>query len=308
MPCYRPLEGWRAVGGGFTLDASLGERDRPLTVPCGYCMGCRLERSRVWAVRMMHETQMHDEAIFVTLSYDEDQILERGSLVPRDMTLFLKRLRKYVSPQKIRYYQCGEYGTQTQRPHHHLILWGWRPSDSQIHSGSGRDRLYTSLVLEKLWEKKGFAPFGEVTFESCAYCSRYITKKILGDRAEEHYRRVDPETGEIFSLVPEYSSMSNGIGLAWIERYWRSVYAHDHVIMRGARMAPPRYYDTWLEKNQPDTWARIRAARSSENYEPYRPRDGDYGPRSRFFQARSAKQLRAGETISKRRLQERNAL
>lgn len=297
------------------MQAHLGYRDKPLTVPCGQCIGCRLERSRVWAVRMVHETQMHSEAIFATLSYDDSEIPSNGSLRPRDMTLFLKRLRKHVGTP-VKYYQCGEYGSQTERPHHHIILWGYRPPDSRLHSGTGGNRLFESRVLENLWGH-GFAPFGEVTFESCAYCARYITKKVLGEKAEAHYRRVDLETGELYSLIPEYSTMSNGIGLAWIERHWRYTYAHDHVVLRGATMAPPRFYDQWLETNHPVEWERVRAKRERDRFEPYQPRverlGGDqdmapYLPKEGFYQARSQRRQRAGEVISNRRLQERKSI
>lgn len=316
MPCFRPLEGWRRVGGGFTLSASEGERDVRLTVGCGQCMGCRLDVSRVWAVRMMHETQMHEQSIFATLTYDDDRLPADGSLVRRDMTLFLKRLRKRYDAGSIRFYQCGEYGGQTWRPHYHAILWGYRPEDAKAHSGGGPNGnvLYESAELEALWGH-GYAPFGDVTFESCAYCSRYVTKKVRGAAAPDHYQRFNRETGEIYWLEPEFATMSNGIGLSWLEKHWRYTYAHDHVIMRGKRLRPPRFYDLWLAENHPLDWLMVRRKRVRERFADYMPvywegvewvSDHHDRDREGYWVAPSQKQQRAGEVIAAKRLQMRN--
>ena len=72
MPCYHPLQGWRKQGGGLTFNLRDGFIDRPVTVSCGQCIGCRLERSRQWAVRCMHEASLHTDNCFITLTYDDD--------------------------------------------------------------------------------------------------------------------------------------------------------------------------------------------------------------------------------------------
>ena len=69
-------------------------------IPCGQCIGCRLDYSRRWATRLMLELQCHQTAFFLTLTYDDDHIT-RGNklaytLVPEDVTNFLKRLRKEI--------------------------------------------------------------------------------------------------------------------------------------------------------------------------------------------------------------------
>ena len=119
MPCYHPLQGWRKQGGGLTFNLRDGFVDRPVTVSCGQCIGCRLERSRQWAVRCMHEASLHTDNCFVTLTYDDDGLShlprcvdpETGeigagpfhSLNKRDIQLFFKRLRKRTGV-KIRYF------------------------------------------------------------------------------------------------------------------------------------------------------------------------------------------------------------
>lgn len=145
-----------------------------MTVSCGQCIGCRLERSRQWAVRCMHEKQMHDDACFITLTYDDDNLPFGETLVLSDWQKFMKRLVKKNGP--IRFYHCGEYGDDTNRPHYHAILFGYRPDDPELFSTSGETKLYASPSLRNTWGM-GHCTFGDATFETAAYVARYITKK-----------------------------------------------------------------------------------------------------------------------------------
>ena len=63
---------------------------------------------------------------------------------------------------------------------------------------------------------------GDVSFQSAGYVARYSLKKVNGDLAAAHYRRVDPDTGEVFDLVPEFAHMSlkPGIGASWFDRFY----------------------------------------------------------------------------------------
>ena len=76
---------------------------------------------------------------------------------------------------------------------------------------------------------------GEVTFESCAYVARYVTKKVTGRNAVSHYERVDSGSGEVFSLRPEYCTMSRrpGIGTQHFDKYRDEIYPRDEVVCRG---------------------------------------------------------------------------
>lgn len=254
MPCFYPLDAYQLEDGTirFHPGGSVGKVNkeckdrakirRELKLPCGRCIGCRLEKSRQWATRCMHEAQMHENSSFVTLTYDNDN-LKSPSLEYRDFQLFMKRLRKQFP--KARFYMCGEYGEQYRRPHFHACLFGvWFP-DYELHAvlPSGF-RLYVSKRLQQLWPF-GFSSFGHVSFESAAYVARYCTKKITGPAAESHYRVVDSETGEVFNLTPEFSHMSlkPGIGYPWFKRFMSDVYPHGHCIIRGKATKPPRYYD-----------------------------------------------------------------
>lgn len=248
MPCFHPLEAWQLDGGEIVF-AERGKILRSLTLPCGRCIGCRLEKSRQWAVRCMHESQCHEYNSFVTLTFDDDNVPHNNSLEYGSFQRFLKRLRKWHS-SKVRFYMCGEYGETTKRPHFHACLFGVFFDDREVwkKSGSG-STIYTSEALSRLWPF-GFSSVGDVTFESAAYVSRYITKKVTGPAADDHYRGFDSHTGEVVQLTPEFARMSlkPGIGALWYDKYKKEVYPNDEIVMRGAAMKPPRYYDKLLER------------------------------------------------------------
>lgn len=247
MPCYHPLEAFKAPGGGIAFNTRHGYADVPLKIGCGRCIGCRLERSRQWAVRCMHEAQLHEENCFLTLTYDDAHLPPGGSLVLRDFVLFMKKLRRVVSPRRFSYFHCGEYGEQLGRPHYHALLFGLDFPDKVARKRSaGGSQIFTSAILDRIW-RMGQCMIGALTFESAAYCARYSLKKITGPGAREHYTRIT-EDGEIVELRPEYVTMSRrpGIGKRWFERFGAEVYPADEVIARGQAARPPRYYDKQL--------------------------------------------------------------
>lgn len=244
MPCYKPLKGFRGINGGISWSPPVSFVDMPMEVPCGQCIGCRLERSRQWAVRMMHEASLHEQNSFVTLTYDDEHLPKDGSLQKADFQRFMKRLRKKRAPVPVRYFHCGEYGDENGRPHYHAILFGVDFPDRGLDATSGRgDDWYSSPELQSLWPY-GHATIGAVTFESCAYVARYVLKKVTGDRATDHYRRYSPD-GEVYYLQPEYCSMSlkPGIGARWFEEYSKEVVDYDGVVNGGKLAGVPRYYD-----------------------------------------------------------------
>jgi len=260
VACFHPLFAVQTVAGDilFHVKGTVGKSKyskatdirRELTLPCGQCIGCRLERSRQWAMRCMHEAQCHDYSVFVTLTYDDDHN-SNPSLNYRHFQLFMKRLRKRKGP--VRFYMCGEYGDLNGRRHFHACLFGCFFTDREFYRElpSGH-KLYTSSELADLWQM-GFCSIGDVTFESAAYVARYVCKKVNGKDAEAHYERVDDLTGEIFSLVPEFSRMSlkPGIGAEWFKQYRAEVFGIggnlDRVVVNGNQVKPPKYYDNLLK-------------------------------------------------------------
>lgn len=248
MPCYHPLSAFRLASGAVVF-VERGDVVASLFLPCGQCIGCRLERSRQWACRIMHECQMHSDSCFITLTYKD---LSSDSLVYLDFQKFMRRLRKEVGA--VRFFVCGEYGEDFARPHFHACIFGFGFRGDRIlwkKSGGGFN-VYRSALLEFLWPH-GFSSVGELTFESAAYVARYVVKKVTGDkeRVSRHYRKIDLDTGEIVWREREFVHMSlkPGIGAKWFERFSAEVFPLDRVIARGVPCKPPKYYD-YLAKCQ----------------------------------------------------------
>lgn len=239
---------------------------RTIQVPCGQCVGCRLERSRQWAVRCVQEAQLHDENCFLTLTYSDKNLPHGGTLVKKHFQDFMKRLRRFMGKEKISYFHCGEYGGKTRRPHYHALIFGMDFPDKKLYkNGFDGSPLYASKTLERLWGW-GFCTIGAVTFESAAYTARYIMKKVTGDLAAKHYQVVDQETGEIHDLLPEYITMSlnPAIGKEWFNRFRGEVFPNDEVVMRGREMRPPRFYDKQLRKLDPEGYDEIKKLREAK--------------------------------------------
>lgn len=274
MPCYHPLYGYKSkytnpkTGKNFIAFAPNGTS--PIPLPCGRCIGCRLERSRQWAIRCSHEMKMHEQNIFVTFTYKDDNLLYGGAshaiLYPRHLELFWKKLRK--SRGAVRYFACGEYGEQTNRPHYHAIIFGHDFEDKKIYSQKDDQILYTSEILDKLWGF-GECKIGSATFESAAYIARYVLKKRLGETAKTY-----AEEG----ITPEFVRMSRnpGIGKKWLEKFESDVYPSDFVITRnGMKIKPPKYYNSQYELSHPLTMEDIknqRLIKANENWQESEPK------------------------------------
>lgn len=262
MACFHPLTAYQ-LGDGSVVFSERGDVRRTLSLPCGQCVGCRLERSRQWALRCVHEASLHKDNSFITLTYDDKHLPPRSSLDYGDFQRFMKRLRKRVDPIRPRFYMCGEYGEDFNRPHFHACLFGFAFPDRKFwRRGPSGSRVYRSELLEDLWPF-GFSSIGEVTFESAAYVARYCMKKINGDLAESHYSRVDLDTGEIYQVTPEFNHMSlkPGIGAGWLEKYMTDVYPHDYVISRGKEVKPPKFYDRKFSELHPFEWEALQFRR-----------------------------------------------
>lgn len=267
MPCFHPLTGFLEPGERVSFKPNGG---REVSLPCGKCVGCRASRADQWATRVMHEASLHEHNCFLTLTYSDDHLPDNGGLRYRDYQLFMKRLRKLYP--RARFYMCGEYGEQTKRPHYHAALFGVEFPDAVPVSKRPGGMIYTSQILSDLWPL-GHSSFGALTRESAAYIARYVMKKLSGPPAEQAYRRVDPETGEVFQVEPEFNRMSlkPGIGLRWLERYHSDVFPEDAINTQGRLSKPPRYYTDKMEVINPDVLVTVserryrRALLSSED-------------------------------------------
>ncbi len=263
MSCFRPLKGYVDSSGAFVFRRkdSIGQL---MTVPCGRCIGCRLDRSRDWAVRCMHEAWLHDDNnCFLTLTYDDDHLPPGGSLVKDELSLFIRRLRKNFPGTEIRFFGCGEYGEKLSRPHYHVLLFGFDFDDKELFKEKSGCKLYTSERLSRVW-KRGFSLIGSVSFESAAYVARYVTKKVTGEEAFEHYWSVPDNSGEVVRLLPEFVAMSRqpGIGKGYFDLWGLvDIFPADEVIIKGRSCMPPRYYDKLLERVAPEMYLEVKARR-----------------------------------------------
>ena len=284
MACTSPLTGWRSKYVNKTGKRSIvfnvndGYKDLEVTVPCGRCTSCRLEHSRQWAVRCMHESQMHKANSFITLTYAPEHLPSDHSIHKTELQKFIKRLRKNTG-KELRYFACGEYGDKKGRPHYHAIIFGYDFPDKTIHTKTQNgDLLYRSKMLEKCWQF-GHSLIGEVTFQSAAYVARYVMKKRKGKPDEvdpktgktnaEYYMLVNPETGEVTDIEPEFCLMSRrpGLGRAWLEKY-KTDTDKDFITMNGNKMSLPKYYDSVIAmEDELDMMERKKKRRSKINKE-----------------------------------------
>lgn len=291
MACYNPLKAWTVEGvTTATGKMAISFREPPenvqeapgfkwLQIPCGKCIGCRMDYSKQWAARMVEEATLYPNNAFLTLTYNNEhlpysrtvdtktgELTENHPLVKSHVVKFIKRLREKVertTGAKLRYFACGEYGAKYGRPHYHMAVfnldatqWGDIKLIGNNHQG---DALFSSKEIERLWGK-GFVTIGELTPQSAAYIARYMLKKQKGPDKKIWYEKA--------GLVQEYTSCSRkpGLGIEWYESNKETVYQNDCVYMpqrnkKPLRVKTPRYYDKLLEKENPEKLKRIKEAR-----------------------------------------------
>lgn len=274
MPCYRPLKGYRATDGRITFKRTAMSTGQLTQVNCGQCVGCRMAKSKEFAVRCVHEdrTSLAKTGFpgsFLTLTYDDEHLPPGGSVSKKEHQTFIQALRDKLRPDgvQIRYFMCGEYGADEYfedpedptvpkfrlgpgRPHYHYIIFGYNFPDKYEWTQYRGHQYYRSPQLESVWQK-GNSIVGHLTPETCAYTTRYVLKKQSGEQSEDHYKRLILETGELYPLQREFALMSlkPGIGKEWFEKYGLTdIYdSGDFVVIDGKKYATPKYYDKLLK-------------------------------------------------------------
>jgi hypothetical protein len=263
MACFHPLQAYQCSDGSIIFSERKGDVVRSLSLPCGQCRGCRLERSRQWAVRCMHEASLHEQNCFITLTYDNDHCPSDRSLNYGDFQRFMKRFRKRFKDSTIRFYMAGEYGEKFERPHFHACIFGFNFPDLTLWKRTPSGALiYRSKSLEDLWPF-GYSSVGDVTFESAAYVARYVMKKRTGKCIGDHYETTDMETGEIKERVPEFNRMSlkPGIGFGFYKKFTSDIYPHDYVVINGRETRPPKFYDKKFADDFPEDFEALQFQR-----------------------------------------------
>lgn len=285
-----PDGSWYCSGSDFGVSAYRIVRDF-VEIPCGKCVGCRLERSRQWANRCLMELEYHDSAYFVTLTYNDDYVPrsyyadpDTGEAQPsltlkkHDFQLFMKRLRKAFPNDKIRFFACGEYGPSTFRPHYHAILFGLHlPDLVPVGQSAQGFQYYHSEALQNVWSQRIaptregsvtplthplWSPMGHilvanVTWETCAYTARYVMKKLNGPEAQFY---------SDFNIEPPFSLMSRKPGIArqWYEDH-PGMFDYEYISVKtptgGKKFRPPKYFDKLFDIDEPEKSAEIKAIR-----------------------------------------------
>lgn len=219
-------------------------------------------------MRCVHEAKMHPQNCFLTLTYDQQSVPVDYSVKLRDWQLFMKRLRDHVQPLRIRFYACGEYGDRSLRPHYHALIFNYDfPDKTFYRTNSQGDRCYRSDLLNELWGHGTVNELGDVNFKTAGYVARYVMKKIGGDKASDHYRRVSPIDGNTYQVAPEFSVMSRrpGIGMTWFNKFKTDAFPSDFVIVDGRKVKPPNFY---LYKMTEDEQEEIKRARKRLSIQP----------------------------------------
>lgn len=208
-----------------------------MTVPCGKCIGCKMDKARDWSVRIQNEAKMHDESVFITLTYDDEHLPEDRQLHKKDVQNFMKRLREYIKPDKVRYFLCGEYGDTFMRPHFHIICFGLSKFDARVFKDHCK-ACGGYVVKCKAWDL-GRVHLGNVTNGSAGYVARYTIKKAGKD--SRWYKDND--------LVPEFIQMSlrPGIGFGFMQKFKNDILTGFKVIVNGHKYRIPRYYKDKLD-------------------------------------------------------------
>lgn len=245
-------------------------------IPCGHCIGCRLDYSRQWADRCMLEMKQHKQSYFVTLTYNDEHLplnqfidIDSGechniaSLQKRDFQLFMKRLRKnYKFNNKLRFFAAGEYGDKSLRPHYHAIIFGLVLDDLELYSQNALGQsLYTSKFMESVWPY-GFVVIAPASWETCAYVARYMLKKQKGESSDIY---------EKYNFEPEFSLMSRKPGLGrefWNER-GSSMFDTDCIYIStpdgGRKFYPSRYYKKLFEAFDEEQFLRYKDLKELAN-------------------------------------------
>lgn len=264
-------------------------------IPCGHCKACRLKKSREWATRCALEAEGYEFNYFLTLTYDDKhvpkgydvdvdtgEVSEVNVLVKKDLQRFLKRLRERFKRKYghdgIRYFGCGEYGSQTQRPHFHIILFNCPFSHlKQLKKGSS-GLYFTDDDIAATW-KKGYHMISPMSWANCAYTARYVMKKQVGKSLKRHLNALQ-EVGldNLPAWQAEFlcSSRMPGIGSQYFDDHREAILDNFTVTVKrnnGAlTVGLPLYfkrkikdddyfsacYDEYLEKQSPIQIARVK--------------------------------------------------
>lgn len=250
MACFSPLKMFRSAERSESGKRPL--TNNPLKalnshvamrLPCGTCNGCRTDKRKQWALRVLHEAQMHSCNFFLTLTQALEHRRASNSLAKRDLQLFHKRVRNYYGAG-IKHFACGEMGEAGDNPHYHSILMADVElfADKVLWTKRPTGPVWKSAILEELWPN-GIAEITGVTIKSAAYVAGYVLKK-LPSPDDPSLVRLSPVDGQWHTTEPEFSTMSRrpGLGSTWFDKFHSDAFPSDFLIIGGKKVKPPKYY------------------------------------------------------------------
>jgi hypothetical protein len=202
-------------------------------VPCGKCIPCLKRRSSHWSFRINQEAKTAKSSCFLTLTYDQVPLSPNGlpTLNKRDYQTFFKRIRKLSphqkGPKRLKYFACGEYGTQTQRPHYHAIVFNL--PQNLINDPS---------IICNTW-KNGHILVTPSNLKTINYVVGYINKGGFK-------KQIDKENGVYDDRITEFQLMSKGIGQSYLTpqmiKYYKDRKLFCIIHEDGHILSMPRYY------------------------------------------------------------------
>lgn len=258
----------------------------PIMLPCRKCTSCLLSSSKEWASRLVLESLNWKNNIFLTLTYDdehlpylditpdyfdvfpdEEELPNNPTLLPAHLQKFMKDFRRYLDYHYnfhgLRFYCAGEYGSKSDRPHYHIIVFNV-PDEFcdtfHLETTNFRgERYFTSSVISQLW-KYGFHVIGDLSYDSCSYVARYCLKKRY-QYGDDYYLRKN--------VLPEFQRSSNrpGISRSYYDSHKDTIYDVDQILIsrkgkNPLRVKPFSYYDRKFSIDDPEAMASIKAQRA----------------------------------------------
>lgn len=269
MACFHTMKAYRLRNGDLSFKPK-NDYKEILEIPCGKCIGCKLDHANDWATRCWCEMQSWKNNCFITLTYDNEHIPENGLLNKEDLQNFMKRLRYYhqgieewTNPRTkrkenpIRYLACGEYGPNgTRRPHFHILIFNWKPKDMKFYKENhAENRIMISKEITRIWGK-GFITVGELTYKSACYVSRYCTKKMFNGVKNKDLKKAE--------IQPEFILMSRngGIGIKYWENYQKLIMKQDGILIKQGDKVKnkriPRYFEKKLQEQNEEKYEKYK--------------------------------------------------
>lgn len=266
MQCIRPIKAGYDSAGDITYSSkNVSKELAPFMFPCRKCLPCRLNDAREKAVRAWHESRMHENNIFLTCTY-ADENLKSPKLNQQDFVNFMKSLReartRYVTDPELKKalsipcVYVGEYGDLNKRPHWHALLFNYAPKDRlESYKTDSGELVFSSETLgpknadqvndgvNRLWNH-GKVEFGSITMDSANYVARYSAKKLVHGKDQDHdYHPI---------YVP---SKKYAIGKNWLEKNYVHTFENGYVVLPNSQTTSiPRYYEDWAKKHQNELW------------------------------------------------------